>query len=268
MTEAAMDSAAATGDSPRVSIRELVEAGAHFGHQASRWNPAMRPYLRGVRNSAHVVNLRETIKGFLRAHRFLRSIGTQGKSVLFVGTKRAAKEAVQEAAQRTGMNFVSERWLGGTLTNFRTVRGRLARLEELEAITKEGAMSGLRKKQASALLRELRKILRNLGGIRNLKDLPGAVVIVDPRREMNAVRECARARIPCVALVDTDSDPTLVDIAVPANDDAIRVVQIFLRVCADAVLAGHGERAKGIEAAAAAPSTSPSMPAMPVGQPG
>ncbi len=253
-----------TNDLPKVSVGELVEAGAHFGHHTSRWNPGMRPYIQGVQHSIHLINLRETLKGFIRAHRFLRSIAAQGKGILFVGTKRAAKDAVIDAAQRTGMTHVSERWLGGTLTNYRTIRNRLARLEELEGLMRDGLMAQYSKKQASALQRELKKIQRNLGGIRNLKEIPGAVVIIDPKKEVNAVRECVRVGVPSVALVDTDSDPSLVGIPVPANDDAIRVVQVFLRVCVDAVVLGLSERAKvepPAPAAAAAKAAPMAVPA-------
>ena len=227
-----------------ITIKTLLDAGAHFGHHKSRWNPGMRPYIKGSQNSIHLIDLRETLKGLIRAHRFLRAAASQGKMILFVGTKRAARECVIEASQRVGMTHVSERWLGGTLTNFRTIRNRLARLEELEGLTRDGLLAQYSKKHASSLQREHKKILRNLGGIRNLKEMPGVVVVIDPKREVNAVRECARVGVPSVALIDTDSDPSLVDIPVPANDDAIRVVQLFLRICTDAIQAGLAQRVK------------------------
>ncbi|HOQ86779.1 MAG TPA: 30S ribosomal protein S2, partial [Phycisphaerae bacterium] len=180
-------------------VKNLIESGVHFGHRASRWNPKMRPYIFGKRNLIHIIDIRETVKGLLRARKFLAQVAAKGDDVLFVGTKRQARAAVIKAAERTNMHYVAERWLGGTLTNFRTIRSRLARLEELEAIEQEG-MSNYSKKMVSTLTRERRKIKRNLDGIRKMSKLPGALVIIDIKREHIAAREARKLGIPVVAL--------------------------------------------------------------------
>jgi len=205
-----------------VSIKELVEAGVHFGHRVSRWDPKMKPYIFGKRNLIHIINLKETIKGLIRSARFLAKVANRGEDVLFVGTKRQARVNVEAEATRCGMPYVTERWLGGTLTNFRTITSRLRRLEELEELEASGRIQLYSKKMIATLTREQNKIRRNLEGIRNMKKLPGALVIVDPRHERNGVAEARKLGIPVICLTDTDSDPDLVDILTPGNDDAIR----------------------------------------------
>jgi len=224
-------------------VKELVEAGVHFGHRASRWNPKMSPYIYARKNTIHIIDLRETVRGLLRAKRYLQQVVENGSLVLFVGTKRQAGETVEREAQRCGMPFVSERWLGGTLTNFRTIRNRLGRLEELEALRQSDAFNDYSKKMQSALNREYRKMYRNLNGIRNLNRVPECLVIIDPKKEKNAVREASKLGITTVALIDTDCDPDLVDLPIPGNDDGIRSIEIIVRHLADAVLAGKSAQA-------------------------
>ena len=224
------------------SWRELVAAGVHFGHRTSRWHPRMKPYIFGRRSQIHIVDLKETVKGLLRAQRFLANVAARGDDVLLVGTKRQARRAVQEEAQRCGMPYVSERWLGGMLTNFRTVLSRLSRLAELERMETEGTWEALSKKELSSLRRELRKVRRNLGGVRSMKTLPGALVVVDPHHERIAVREAAKLAIPVVGLTDTDSNPDRVDIVIPGNDDALRSVSLITKLLADAVAEGVARR--------------------------
>jgi len=209
-------------------VRNLINAGVHFGHRTSRWNPKMAPYIFGKRNLIHIIDIRETVKGLLRSSRFLANVVAQGQDVLFVGTKRQARASVKEVATRTNMHYVIERWLGGALTNFRTIRSRLARLEELEAIEAAGMAEKYSKKMIATLTRERRKIHRNLEGIRRMDKLPGALVLVDVRREHIAAREARKLEIPVVALIDTDSDPDFVDIPIPANDDAMRAIELIL----------------------------------------
>lgn len=230
-------------------VRELVDAGVHFGHRVSRWNPKMAPYIFGKRNHIHVVDIRETMKGLLRAKKFLAGLVAAGHDVLFVGTKRQARESVQKHAARCGMHYVSDRWLGGTLTNFRTIRSRLARLEELEALESTGSLSQYSKKMGSILTRELRKIRRNLDGIRRMTRVPGALVIVDVKREHIAIREARKLGIPTICVVDTDSDPDSADIIIPGNDDAMRAIEIILSQLADAVEEGKRSRPAPSEAA-------------------
>jgi small subunit ribosomal protein S2 len=222
-----------------VQVQSLIEAGVHFGHRVSRWHPRMRPFIFGKRNLIHIIDIRETIKGLVRASNFLSQMAAAGKDVVFIGTKRQAKSLIQREAQRCGMHYVSERWLGGTLTNYHTIRSRLKRLEDLEDLEKTGAIEQYSKKRISSLRRERRKITRNLEGIRNMKQLPGCLVIVDIRREYIAVKEARKIGIPVVGLVDTDCDPNEVDIVIPGNDDAYRAIQQILRVLTDAVIQGR-----------------------------
>ncbi|MEM7263281.1 MAG: 30S ribosomal protein S2 [Planctomycetota bacterium] len=221
-----------------VTAKEIIEAGVHFGHRSSRWHPKMAPYIFGKRNLIHIVDGRETIKGLVRASNFLTQIVASGKEIVFVGTKRQAKTLVGEEAQRSKMHWVSERWLGGTLTNFHTIRSRLKRLEELEGYEADGSILQYSKKRISALRRERRKILRNLEGLRQMKQLPGALVVVDVRREHIAVAEARKMKIPVVALVDTDCDPRLVDLVIPGNDDAFRSIQVVTKILADSIILG------------------------------
>lgn len=230
-------------------VRDLLNAGIHFGAHASRWNPKMKPYIHGKRNALHIIDVRETLRGLLRARRFLSVVVSSGQDVLFVGCKRQARDAVQQNAERCGMHYVNERWLGGTLTNFRTIRSRLQRLEELEALVGSPTWeTGYSKKMKSMLSRELKKILRNLAGIRRMTRLPGALVVVDVRKEYNAVREAKALGIPTIGLVDTDSDPDRVSIAIPGNDDAMRVIELVMAQLADAVEEGKKARPEPVEA--------------------
>ncbi|MFO0934700.1 MAG: 30S ribosomal protein S2 [Planctomycetota bacterium] len=222
----------------QITITELLESGVHFGHRASKWNPKMRPFIHGKRNSIHIIDLKETVKGLLRACHFVQETAAEGGKVLLVGTKRSARDAVRAVAQRTGMPYVTERWLGGTLTNFRTIRSRLDRLKELDDLEASGVVNALSKKLQARHFLEKSKILKNLEGVRGLQDLPAALVIVDPGHEHIAVAEANKTGTPCVALLDTDCDPDLVDIAIPGNDDAMRSVQLILSRLGDAMDAG------------------------------
>lgn len=223
-------------------VRELIDAGIHFGHRASRWNPKMNQYLLGKRNSIHIVDIRQTVKGLLRAKKFLSTVVANGQDILIVGTKRQAKDSVEKHARRVGMPFVAERWLGGTLTNFKTIRSRLARLEYLEDIIKTGKIEEFSKKEKARAGREHEKIARNLDGIRTMTKLPGAIVVIDVKREHNAIREAQKLGIPTVCLVDTDSDPDGADIVIPGNDDAMRAIEIVVSTLADAIEEGKRGR--------------------------
>jgi small subunit ribosomal protein S2 len=221
------------------SVRALIESGAHFGHQTSRWNPKMKNFIFGRRNVIHIIDLRMTLKGLIRGSNVLKNIATTGEQILLVGTKKQARNAVLEEAKRCTMPYVCDRWLGGTLTNFTTIRSRLARLLELEEQEKSGAFAHLSKKESARLLREKRKLIRNLDGIRTMERLPGALVVVDPKKEQIAVREAKILGIPVVAIIDTDSDPDTVDICIPANDDAFRSIKILVSHLTDAVMEGR-----------------------------
>jgi small subunit ribosomal protein S2 len=219
-------------------VRELISAGVHFGHGVSRWNPKMAPFIFAKRGKIHIIDVKKTLKGVLIAKKLLAEVVASGKDVVFVGTKRQAQKAVQAVAEKCGMHFVSERWLGGTLTNFRTIRSRLQRLEQLEAMQADGTLDGESKKMASRLKREMRKVKANLDGIRNMSRLPGAVVVIDARKEYLALREAKKLAISTVGIIDTDSDPDAVDVAIPANDDSIRAVDLILNELAEAVATG------------------------------
>jgi len=220
-------------------VKELIEAGVHFGHRASRWNPKMRPYIYARKNLIHIIDVRETVRGLLRSKKYLQQIASQGSLALFVGTKRQAAESIQCEAERCGMPYVNDRWLGGTLTNFRTIRSRLTRLEELEAIrASEEQFNTYSKKMQSALNREYRKMYRNLNGIRTMSRLPECLIIVDPKKEKNAVSEAQKLGIATVALIDTDCDPDVVDLPIPGNDDSMRSIEMVSKILADAIQAG------------------------------
>ena len=224
-------------------VRNLIDAGIHFGHRQSRWNPKMKPFIYGKRNLIHIIDVRETLKGILAAKRFLNKLVAGGRDVVFVGTKRQARSVMEETGKRTGMPYVAERWLGGTLTNYRTIRSRLQRLEELERILQSPDVNkNFSKKMESSLKREYRKILRNLEGIRTMDRLPGALFVVDVKREIIAIKEAQKLGIPVVALIDTDSDPDEVDIAIPGNDDAMRAIELVLKEVGDAVIEGKAGR--------------------------
>lgn len=219
-------------------VSELIEAGVHFGHRASRWNPKMASYIYARKNLIHIIDIRETVRGLLRAKKYLSQVSSQGSLVLFVGTKRQAGGTVERESLRCGMPFVAERWLGGTLTNFRTIRSRLGRLEELEALRASDELQTYSKKMQSALAREYRKMYRNLNGLRLLNRLPECLVVIDPKKEKNAVREARRLGITTVAMIDTDCDPDEIDLPIPGNDDGIRSIEVIVRHLADAVAAG------------------------------
>ncbi len=218
--------------------RELINAGVHFGHGVSRWNPKMEPYVFAKRGNIHIIDVKKTLRGMLIAKKLLAQEVSEGRDVVFVGTKRQAQKAVESVAQKCGMHYVSQRWLGGMLTNFRTIRSRLQRLTELEAMKEGGTIDSESKKAASRLKRELRKIKTNLEGVRNMSRLPGVVVVVDARKEYLALREARKLGIATVGIIDTDSDPDTVDVVIPANDDSIRAVNIILQELADAVAIG------------------------------
>lgn len=271
-----------------VQVKDLIDAGVHFGHRASRWNPKMRPYIYGKRNLIHIIDLRETVRGLLRSHKYLNKLASQGSLILFVGTKRQGKEAIENEAKRCGMPFVSERWLGGTLTNYRTIRERLKRLHELESMwlasnenphkVDTGAYMRLMigengrldlakapdtalirtfsKKMVATLSRELTKIQRNLAGIREMNRMPDAIVVVDPKREHIAVAEAKRIGVAVVSLIDTDSDPDTVDLPIPCNDDSIRSIELILSKLADAIIEG---RASHVAEAPSGPRPKPAI---------
>jgi small subunit ribosomal protein S2 len=230
-------------------VSNLLEAGIHFGQRRSSWNPKMKPYIWGVRNGLHIIDIRETVKGLLRAKKFIKETVASGKDVVFVGTKRQAQSAVQKYAGEAGMPWVTERWLGGTLTNFATIRSRLKRLNELELLVESGEIETYSKKMTSQLMREKAKITRNLDGIRNMSKLPGAMVVIDANNETNALREAKALRIPTIGLVDTDGDPQLVDVPIPGNDDSLRSIEVVIADLMEAVNAGlEGRRAKAAAA--------------------
>jgi small subunit ribosomal protein S2 len=218
--------------------RKLINAGVHFGHGVSRWDPKMAPFIFAKRGNIHIIDVKKTLEGLLIAKQLLAEVVSSGKDVVFVGTKRQAQKAVETIAGKCGMHYVSQRWLGGMLTNFRTIRSRLQRLEQLEAMTEDGTLDSESKKQAARLKREMRKIKANLEGVRNMSRLPGAVVVVDAKKEYLALREAKKLDIATVGLLDTDSDPDTVDVAIPANDDSIRAVDLILNELADAVAIG------------------------------
>jgi small subunit ribosomal protein S2 len=245
-----------------LQVQELIDAGIHFGHPASRWNPKMAPYIYGRRNFIHIIDLKETIRGIVRAKKFLTRLVAEGKDVVFVGTKRQARAAIEQEAKRCAMPYVSYRWLGGTLTNFRTIRSRLSRLEELDQLETSGAINDFSKKMQSSLQREHDKMNRNLAGIRTMERLPGALIVVDPCREKNAVREAKKLNIPVVALADTEADPDDLSVVIPGNDDAMRAIEIVIKHLADAVAEGCANRAAraAIEGEGQALTRAPSRP--------
>ena len=219
--------------------RNLISAGVHFGHTVSRWNPKTKPYVYARRGMVHIINVRETLKGIILAQKLLKDIVSSGKDVVFIGTKRQAQKAVKSAAEATGMHYVINRWLGGTLTNFRTIHSRIQRLDELEAMAQDGSIESESKKRASTLKRELRKMKSNLEGIRKMSQIPGVIVAIDARREVLALREAKKMGVPTIALIDTDSDPDLVDIPIPANDDSVKAIGLIMEELIPAVAEGR-----------------------------
>jgi len=236
-----------------VSMKQLLEAGVHFGHQTRRWNPKMAPYIFTERNGIYIIDLQKTVRKLEEAYMFVRDLSAEGKEVLFVGTKKQAQDSIREEAVRAGAHFVNARWLGGMLTNFRTIRGRIARLNQLKAMESDGTFDLLPKKEVVKLNHEIEKLEKFLGGIKEMKALPGALFIVDPRKEKIAVAEAKKLGIPVVAIVDTNCDPDDVDYVIPGNDDAIRAVKLIASCMADAIIEGHqGEQ--GEAAAEEAPA--------------
>lgn len=225
----------------KISIKTLLDAGSHFGHQTRRWNPKMAPYIFGERNGIYILDLKRSMIELDRSYSFVKNLAAKGGTILFVGTKKQAQEAVKEEAGRCNMPFVNSRWLGGMLTNFVTMRSRINHMEELEAMLEDGRMALLPKKEQILRGKELEKLQRNLGGIRDMRRAPQAIFVIDTKREEIAIAEARRLGIPVIAMLDTNSDPDLVDYGIPANDDAIRSVQLVTSLMADAVLAGSGK---------------------------
>ncbi len=232
---------------PVVTMKELLEAGVHFGHQTRRWNPKMKPYIFGSRNGIHIIDLQKTVQLMDVAYNFVRDTVAEGKDILFVGTKKQAQEAIQEEATRCGMFYVNHRWLGGTLTNFKTIRKSIEKLKKLERLEEGTEFQGLTKKELIKLMKKREKLRRNLGGIKDMEKLPGGLFIVDPKREEIAVREARKLGIPIVAIVDTNCDPDLIDYVIPGNDDAIRAIKLFSSKIADAVLEGKQLREERLQ---------------------
>ena len=232
-------------------VQSLIESGVHYGHRCSRWNPKMAPYIYARKNQIHIIDIRETIRGLLRAKKYITQVASKGSLVLIVGTKRQASGTVEREAQRCGMPFVSQRWLGGALTNFRTVRSRLGRLEELEELRAGDQLDQYSKKMQSSLNREYRKMYRNLNGLRTMNRLPECVVVIDPNKEKNAVREARKLGIATIALIDSDCDPDIVDLPIPGNDDGIRSIEVILQHISEAVLTGNPQAAVAQQEAAA-----------------
>ncbi len=232
-----------------VSIKQLLEAGVHFGHHTRRWNPKMAEYIFTERNGIYIIDLQKTIKKFEEAYMFARDIASDGGTILFVGTKKQAADAIREEAERCGMYYVNVRWLGGMLTNYKTIRMSINRLASLEKMQEDGTFDMLPKKEVASLQKEMANLERNLGGIKNMDRLPSAIFIVDPRKEHNAVLEAKKLGIPVIAIVDTNCDPDDADYVIPGNDDAIRAIRLISSVVANAVIEGHqGEQMNEAEA--------------------
>ena len=253
-----------------VSIKSLLDAGVHFGHQTRRWNPKMKPYIFGERNGIYILDLKQTIYALDEAYTLLAQLGAAGKQVLFVGTKKQAQEPIKKEAERAGQPYVNYRWMGGMLTNYQTIRTRVKRMEEIEAMKVNGTFSAYTKKEQAGLNKELEKLQLALGGIRNMNGLPDAIFVVDTKHEENAVREARRLRIPIIGLIDTNADPDEIDYGIPANDDAIRSVDLMCTIIADAIIAGAGANvteeemaAAGQDAVEAAPEAAPAAEAAP-----
>jgi len=235
------------GVAVEVTLKDMLEAGVHFGHQTKRWNPKMKPYIYKEQNSIYIIDLRKTLEQLNKACEFLKELTGEGGTVLFVGTKRQAKESVKEDAERCGMFYVNERWLGGTLTNFNTIMKSINKLENLEAMEKDGRIEQLSKKERLHVEKKKKKLLKVLSGIRNMKKLPSCLVIIDTKKEAIAVKEARKLNIPMIGLVDTNCDPEEVDIPIPANDDAIRSIKLFTKTLADAIIEGRNRYLKGKE---------------------
>jgi len=244
---------------PVVTMKSLLEAGVHFGHQTRRWNPKMKPYIFTERSGIYILDLQRTLRELDQAYRFSRTVGQRGQQILFVGTKKQAQEPIIAEAGRAGMPYVTNRWLGGMLTNFVTIQSRVKRMEELEAMEEDGRMAKLPKKEQILLRKELGKLQANLDGVRDMRELPAAMFVVDTKREDIAIKEARRLRIPIIGLVDTNADPDEVDYVIPGNDDAIRSVQLMCRVIADAVIDGRGGVQAEVPAVAASAAPVPEV---------
>ncbi len=232
-----------------VSMKQLLEAGVHFGHQTRRWNPKMATYIYTERNGIYIVDLQKTVKKLEEAYNYVKDVAASGKTVLFVGTKKQAQEAIKEEATRCSMFYVNSRWLGGMLTNFKTMRGRVDRMNQLKKMEEDGTFDMLPKKEVIKLMHEQEKLEKYLGGVKDMKQLPGAVFVVDPRKEHNAIAEARKLKIPVVAIVDTNCDPDEIDYVIPGNDDAIRAIRLISGVMANAVTEGkQGEEVEEVEA--------------------
>ncbi len=224
-----------------VSMKQMLETGVHFGHQTKRWNPKMRPYIFGARKGIHIMDLQQTVKLFRTAHDFISDLVADGEKIIFVGTKRQAQDVVKAEAERAGMYYVTNRWLGGTMTNFQTIKRSIDRMKQLEAMFEDGSINKFLKKEVVRMQRELNKLHQNLGGIKDMEKLPAAAFIIDPHREDIAVKECRTLGIPIVAVVDSNCDPDVIDYIIPGNDDAIRAIKLFASAIADACLEGQAQ---------------------------
>ena len=241
----------------KITIQTLLDAGCHYGHQTRRWNPKMKSYIFGERNGIYILDLKQTMLGADKAYTFLKETAAKGGKILFVGTKKQAQEPVATQAERCGMPYINQRWLGGMLTNFVTMRSRINRMEELEAMVEDGRMATLPKKEQAVLGKELTKLQTNLGGVRDMTALPQAIFVIDSKREEIGIREANRLHIPVVSLLDTNSDPDVVEYGIPANDDAIRSVSLMCELAADAILAGSGKEQISAEEMAAPAAEAP-----------
>lgn len=219
-----------------VPVQQLLESGVHFGHQTKKWNPKMRKYIFGERKGIYIINLQETAKGLDRAYEFVKTLSSEGRNILFVGTKKQAQDAIKEESERCGMYYVNQRWLGGMLTNFSTIKARINYLKELESKKTSGYYDNLNKKEVSSIEKEIEKLTRSLGGIKDMNRLPDAMFVVDPQKEHLAVKEARKLNIPVIAIVDTNCDPDLIDFIIPGNDDAIKSVKLLSSKIADAVM--------------------------------
>ena len=237
-----------------VSMKQLLEAGVHFGHQTRRWNPKMASYIYTERNGIYIIDLQKTVKKLEEAYNFVRDLAASGETILFVGTKKQAQEAIKEEAERVGMFYVNARWLGGMLTNFKTMRTRVERLNQLHKMQEDGTFAMLPKKEVAKLNLEIEKLEKYLGGVKNMKKLPGALFIVDPRKERNAIAEARKLHIPIVAIVDTNCDPDEIDYVIPGNDDAIRAIKLISATMANAVQEGELATASEAPAVTEAPA--------------
>ena len=224
------------------SMKQMLETGVHFGHQTRRWNPKMRPYIFGARNGIHIIDLQQTVRLFQTAYDFIADVVSRGEKIIFIGTKRQAQEAVKQEAERAGQYHVTNRWLGGTLTNFQTIKRSIDRLKKIEGWFEDGTINKFPKREIVGMTREVEKLNDALGGIKDMEALPGAAFIIDPKREEIAVKECRKLGIPLVAVVDTNCDPDLIDYIIPGNDDAIRAIKLFVAHIADACLEGEARQ--------------------------